>query len=270
MIEDVSGALPPGPLDTFENTTHAVLAGVRLRPFAPLSVLFDVEYGRADQPFTPIAAKRYHGETVRAEFKHKAWLLTGSFKAYRNRNAPPPVLSALEGAVSSLHRLESRQYTSALSCTPAKARWAFDAGYSKLHLDTASGIVNFPLPAGPNVLARRSLYETNLHHAHGTLRIELPRQTTLFLGYSIVKDTAGLDLPRFTPGPSYPSFGFDGTDFRNAYPLSYQAPQARLSFRLHRRLSWNASWQYYNYSERYSGLQNYHAHLLSTSFRWAF
>jgi hypothetical protein len=270
MIEDVSGALPPGPLDTFENTTRAGLAGVRLRPIAPLSILLDVEYGRADQPFTPIADKRYHGETARVEFKRKTWLLTGSFKTYRNRNTPPPVLSALEGAVSSLHRLESNQYTFSFSYTPAKARWTFDGGYSRLQLETASGIVNFPLAPGPNVAARRNLYETDLHHAHATLRVEFPRQTTLFLGYSIVKDTAGLDRARFTLGPSYPSFGFDGTDFRNAYPLSYQAPQVRLSFRLHRRLSWNAAWQYYNYSERYSGLQNYHAHLASTSFRWAF
>jgi len=262
----VSGALPPGPIESFENKTHSALAGVRVRPVTPFTVLLDVEYGRADRPFTPIGEKRYHGETVRGEWRQGAWLVSGRFQAYRNRNNLPPVLTAFEPLPGASHRLESRQYSLGLSWTP-KQRWAFDGGYAKLHLDTASGIVNFPL--GPSVEERRSLYTSNLHTVHATLRAEAPRGVTVFLGYTLVKDTAEGRGAR-GQAPSYAAFGFDGTDFVNAYPLSYQSPQARVSVRLHRRASWNAGWQYYRYSERFTGLQNYFAHVGWTSVRWAF
>jgi hypothetical protein len=271
MFEDISGALPEPPaLDTFENTTHAVLAGVRLRPVSPLTVLLDFEHGRADRPFTPISDKRYHGETVRLEFRRQGWLLTGGFKAYRNRNSPPAAVPALEGALSSPHRLQSRQYTFALAYTPPKTRWTFDGGYSKLHLDTASGIVNL---FGPLVSLTRTVYRTELHHAHASLRVELPRQATLFLGYSLVQDTADPDCgASFLCGalffPASPTL--TDTAVVNAYPLNYQSPQARLTIRLHRKLSWNGGWQYYGYSEKFTGLQNYFAHLAYTSLRWSF
>ena len=67
-----------------------------------------------------------------------------------------------------------------------------------------------------------------------------------------------------------PNFGFDGTNLINSFPLSYQSPLARLSIGLHDRLSWNFGWQFYNYSERFSGAQNYHAHVGYSSFRWSF
>lgn len=269
-LEDISGSLPDFPLDTFENRTHGILAGLRLRPLQPLTLLFDLEYGRADRPFTAISDKRYRGQTARAEYKQKAWLFTGSFKAYRNLNTPP-VLTALEGAGGASHRLDSRQYAFNVGYTP-KSRWTFDAGYTKLHLNSASGIVNFPLATGPNVAARRSLYTTDLHNVHTTLRVELPRRATLFLGYSLVKDTAEPSRGSsflFAFG-SYPTFVATDADFINAYPLNYQSPQVRLSFPVHKKLSWNAGWQYYGYSERYTGLQNYFAHIATTSLRWSF
>ncbi len=275
MVEDASGPPPVLPLDTFENTTHAVLGGIRLRPAAPLTLLLDAEYGSADQPFTPVSEKKYHGETARAEYRYKGLLLAGSFKAYRNRNAPPLIAVAFESGPTSGHRLESRQYAFNLGYTPPKGRWNFDGGYTKLHLDSSSGIVNFPNPSGPTVALRQSLYRSELHHAHGTLRLELPRHATLLLGYSLVKDTAkpscgsGVLCVSGQP-PSYPSFVLTDADLVSAYPLNYQSPQVRLTFQLHRRLSWNAAWQYYGYSEKLTGLQNYFAHAAYTSFRWSF
>ncbi|MBI3695536.1 MAG: hypothetical protein HY238_11950 [Acidobacteria bacterium] len=269
ILQDVSGAPTDVPIFSVENRLHSGLAGVRLRPLPPLTMLFDIEYGHADHPFTPIGEKRYHAETAKAQWKWKAWLVTGSFKAYRNRNNAPPVLDAIDGGGSFSHHYQSRQYSAGLAWTPAK-RYGLDAGYGKLHLNTASGIVNFPLAAA--VTARRSLYESELHHAHGTFRVDVHNHVALFLGYSIVKDTAGGRGLPLAPGfaLTYPNFGFDGTDLINAYPLSYQAPQARLTVKLHKKLSWNANWQYYGYHERFSGLENYHAHMSSTSLRWGF
>jgi len=258
------------PLYSFENSAHSGLAGIRVRPLPSLTALIDLEYGRADQPFTPLSEKRFHAETVKAAWKHKAWQVSAGFQAYRNRNSVPPVLGALEGGGA--HNYQSRQYRVGLDWTPAK-RYAFEAGYAKTGLETASGILNFPLPGAAEAAARRSLYVSNVNHAHATLRVELPRDAALFLGYSIVKDTAdGRDRPSILSpfAAGYPNFSFDGTDLINVYPLSYQAPQARLSFRLHKKLWWNLGWQYYGYSEKFTGLQDYSAHVATTSLRWAF
>lgn len=272
ILQDISGAPTGVPLYGFQNVTNSGLAGVRLRPLSPLTLLFDAEYGRAGRPFTPVSEKRFHGETFKAQWKQKSWTASAGFKAYRNQNDAPPVLGILEGGIPSQHRLVSRQYTANVSWTPPN-RVALDAGYGKLHLDTASGILNFPLFDGPNVTARRSLYLSNLHHGHATLRVDVTERAVLFLGYSVVKDTAGGQkaaslIAPFVP--AYPSFVFNGTDLINSYPLTYQSPQGRLTIKVRNRISWNAGWQYYNYSERFTGLQNYHAHVVYTSLRSGF
>ncbi len=258
-------------LDSFENSLHSGLAGLRLRPFQALTMLFDVEVGRANRPFTPVSEKRFHAETLRVQWKRKTWLATGSFKNYRNRNNPPPVLGALEATPASVHSFENRQFSATLGWAPPR-RYTLDAGYSYLQLNTASGIVNFPVPNAAAVASRRSLYESTLHHLHTTVRAEIHSKATVAMGYSLVKDTAGGRRPESVAdfGRAYPSVLFDGSDAVNAYPLSYHAPQVRLSFHLHRKLSWNLGWQYYNYAERFTGIQDYTAHLATASLRWSF
>jgi hypothetical protein len=159
-----------------------------------------------------------------------------------------------------------------LSWAPPK-RFGFDLTYAKLHLNTLSSIFAFSVPDLPDVAARHSIYISNLHFGQATFRAELTKSASLFLGYSIVKDTAdGQSLSGSLPAflLSYPNFRFNGTDLIDAYPLTYQSPQARLTVKLHKQLSWNLGWQYYGYSETYTGLQNYHAHVSYSSLRWGF
>ncbi len=280
ILEDISGRPTDVELFSFENTNHSGLAGVRLRPLPALTLLLDGEYGRADRPFTPVSERRFHAETARVQWKNKAWLAGATFRTYYNRNAIPPVIAALEGAASG-HRYRSRQYSANFGWTP-RTRYALDLSYAKLHLDTASAILNFPVPTQVRPADRRSLYRSNLHHGHITARVDLHTKLALSVGYSIVKDTA--EPPRVlfavigpTPQPppppfvaGYPNFAFDGTDLINAYPLTYHSPQARLTWRLHPKVSWNVGWQYYAYRERFSRALNYHANVSYTSFRWAF
>jgi hypothetical protein len=57
------------------------------------------------------------------------------------------------------------------------------------------------------------------------------------------------------------------------FPLSYQSPLARVSFRISSRVRWNAGWQFYNYSELFHVFafnQNFHANTGYTSILWAF
>ena len=63
------------------------------------------------------------------------------------------------------------------------------------------------------------------------------------------------------------------TDSVQTFPLTYQAPLARLSIRISPKVRWNAGWQFYNYSEQFhlfGNDQNYHAHTGYTSVLWSF
>jgi len=104
------------------------------------------------------------------------------------------------------------------------------------------------------------------------LRVTLRNSAVLFFGYSLVKDTAIGRPPARTTGfaNSYPNFVFDGTDLINVYPFNYQSPQVKLSLPLGKRVSWNLGWQYYGYSEQFTGSQNYFAHIATASLRWSF
>ncbi len=262
------------PLYSFDNTTHSVLAGFRLRPRPPLTISVDAEYGEADHPFVLRSERRYHDETARAQWRSRTWQLTGALRYYRNRNAGPRAATfALANEPFLPNYLQvNRNYSVGAAWTPAH-RFAFDASYVKLHLETSSPIVNFPVSGALAPYGRQNLYLSNLHQVHGTFRWEVASRLTLFLGYSVVKDT-GDGRSRLNPVapfvPAYPNVSFNGTDLIDVYPLTYQSPQGRLSVRLHPRLSWNANWQYYGFSEKFTGLQNYFANVLTTSLRWAF
>ncbi len=250
------------PLFEQDNRIHSGVAGFRWFPASGLRFSFDSEIGRADRPFTPISEREFHKETARLRWKRNGLVLSAYFKNAINNNP----LTLID------HHSESRQFGANGSWVSPGAKFTLDAGYSQLRMDTASGIFNFFGLDEAGALAR-TFYSSNLHLINFGARLELHPRLTLYLGYNLAKDT-GDDRGSlsFASGftPAYPSFGFDGTNFYNSFPLSYQSPLTRLSIKLNEKLAWNFGWQLYNYSEEFSGLQNYHAHIGYSSFRWSF
>jgi hypothetical protein len=63
-----------------------------------------------------------------------------------------------------------------------------------------------------------------------------------------------------------------GGVFIRSLPFVFQTPEARLSFKLGRRLDWNVGYQYYAYREKppFNTGQDYRAHLPYTSLRLYF
>jgi hypothetical protein len=244
------------------NHVHSGVAGFRWLPVRGLRISVDAEKGRADQPLSARSDRDFHTETARVQWRRKNAVLSASFQNSINRN---PV-SLID------HRSESRQFGVNGSWAASDGRFTLDAGYTLLNLDTQSGILNYLNTADLNA-ASFSFYTSNLNLVNFGTRIQPHPRLTLYLGYNLAKDT-GDDRSQLTfptaVTPNYPNFASDGTSFFNSYPLSYQSPQARLSVRLGDKLSWNFGWQFYNYSEDFSALQNYHAHVGYSSFRWSF
>jgi hypothetical protein len=233
-----------------ENTLHSGLAGVRLQPAAPLTLNLDVELGRADRPFFPVSEHNYHALGGRVQYRART--VTLSAAARTSYNTSPVSLAD--------HSSRNRHYSAEASWAP-RNWFAFDAGYTKLHLDALTGIAYFV----QNQFARdRSLYVSELHTTHVTTRFAIRGRADLSLGYSRVQDTAD------ARGGAHTGV-FDGAQ---AYPMLYDTPLARLSILLHEKLRWNATWQYYRFDERRpdSGQppRNYNAHTGATSLLWSF
>ena len=124
-----------------------------------------------------------------------------------------------------------------------------------------------PASTANGAFTGHSLYFVRNHFFNFDMVAQPFRRVTLYAAYRVNKDTGQGDRI------SQPANGL----LLTSYPMHFQSPEARVAFRLNRRVDWNLGYQYYNYNE--SGFvqvgtnvrpQNYHAHLPYASLRFYF
>jgi hypothetical protein len=236
------------------NELNSGVFGARLRPAKPLTIVLDGEVGRANGPFTPFGEGAYHLLGARVQYKTKKFLASAFTRSNYNTNSV-----ALSSFAS-----RQRSYAADFSWTPLD--WfSLDTGYSKLHLNTVSGLAYFA--SGQQVLGDQSFYISNIHTFNIGMRLALLKRADLFLGYNHVQDTGdGRGNPLGTlGGSSLPALLASQT-----FPLTYQTPLARISVRLHERLRWNFGYQFYRYNEKFYQRDDFRAHTGYTSLLWSF
>lgn len=240
------------------NRIHSGLAGVRLKPVRRLAINFTGELGRADRPFYPISERRYQAFSARAQYKSKTLAVFAAAGSSVNTNS----------IAVSTHSSRGRNYVAGVSWTPSRSL-AFDAGYEKLHLDTLSGLAYFA--SSRLVEGERSIYITNLHSGHFTVRVPIRGRVDLYVGYNHIQDAGDGRAALATPPAGAPA-GSALAAFRAAqtFPVRFQSPLARVSVRIREKLRWNAGYQWYGYAEEFSLLQNYRAHTGYASLLWSF
>jgi hypothetical protein len=235
-----------------DNTLHAGLFGVRVRPIKRLIVSLDAEIGRADHPIYPISEKNYQVLGGRIQYKAKTFQLGAMARTNYNTNS----ISFVD------HSYRSRTYSADASWTPL-TWFGFDATYSKLHLNTLSAIAYFA--NGDLVTGDHSAYFSNIHSGNIAARFGLAKRVDLFVGYSRVQDVGdGRAIPN--PPNRFSSLFADVQTF----PVAFESPFARISLKINTRLRWNAGYQYYRYFEEFSTAQNYRANTGFTSLTWSF
>jgi hypothetical protein len=261
-IENFSFPEFPGPPEgvTAEQDSHlhSGLAGVRLKPMKPLTIILDGELARSDRPFTPISDRNFHALRGRVQYKAKTLLLSAAYRQNYNTNS----------VAVTTHSSRARNYSFDASWAP-RNWFAFDAGYSRLHLDTVSGIAFFA--SGQLVKGLNSIYISNLHAANFGARFAIRKKADLFIGYTITKDTGDGRAAPAPAGTTAPAVLL--LNSAQTFPLSFQSPMARFSVPLSRKVRWNAGWQHYSYHERFDlwiAPQNYHANIGYTSVLWSF
>ena len=252
----------PGPFQGIatEQSDHvnAGLGGLRLRPIKPLTIMLEGELSFANHPFTPIADRNFHALRARAQYKAKNLLLSAAYLQNYNTNS----------ITLSVHSSRARNYSFNASWAP-HPWFSLDAGYSKLHLDSVSGLAFFA--GGQEITGFNSIYISNLHAANLGARFAIKKRADLYVGYTITRDAGDGRSAPIPPGTTDPVTTLLSP--AQTFPLNYQSPLARLSVRLSPKVRWNVGWQFYNYHEDFQFFplsQNYHANTGYSSVLWEF
>lgn len=241
------------------NHTNTGLLGIRLQPIQPLTIKLDAEISRADRPFFPTSDRNYHALGGRIQYRKKNLMLAANYRENYNNN------SIQITAFSS----RARDYSADASWT-ARSWMAFDASYARMHLDTIGGLAFFAGAPRAQLEHSESVYVSNIHAATLGVHFDLRKRADLFAGYTITRDvgdgraTAASAVTDPISGVLVPV---------QTFPLSFQSPLARVSFKLNDRLRWNVGWQYYRYREDFglfSIFQNYRANTGYSSLLWSF
>lgn len=268
IVIDGTGRLLPAPASaaaTFEEQTdtqnNSFFGGFKARPVKPWTLYFDFERGEADNTLTRVDNLDQISFRVRSRVTPRRNLGISLVFSSRDNSDPgvgvrdQTLFGNLDSTPFSVN-IDSRVFSTTLDWTPG-ARYSFNAGYTYTHLESDAEILYFRA----NVrLAGRSLsfVRDQFFFFNASARL-LPRLSA-YAGYRVHSDRGQGD--RLTDDL--------GGTFIRSLPYRLQSPEARLIFRVNRRLDWNVGYQYFEYKERFSDAQNYRAHLPYTSLRFYF
>jgi hypothetical protein len=240
------------------NRVHSGRLGIRIRPNKPLSITLDSEVGRADQPIYPTSDRNYHILGGRVQYKAKSYMLAIFTRTNYNFNSTN---------ITSFSS-RNRNYGADGSWT-VNPSLTFNAGYTKLHTDTLSGIAFFATQR-----LQRGLYAylSNVHSAYVNAHVSIRRRVDLLAGLSRVEDTGdGTDR---NGGPLYQATDRPFFYSAETFPMAFTSPMGRVSVKLHNKVRWNLAYQYYGYRQDFASRiipsQGYRAHTGYTSISWAF
>jgi hypothetical protein len=244
-------------------TNHLNLGtlGFHLKPIQALSVNFDAGIGRDNSPLSPVSPANFHTFKGRIQYRQKRLTLAATYRQQYNLNAPQPVVftSAFGVPPNSYYASHSRDY-SATASFEVKRHLALDVSYSKTHLDTLANLW-VELPANVSTIVSvpgyTSEYISNIHTVSIMARTSFKDRVTFYLGYNFTRDTGD--------GRSVQDLGIKdpAAEFlanTQTFPMSYQAPLARVSIRILPKLQWNAGWELYLYNQMFAfyGYQPYY------------
>jgi hypothetical protein len=234
-----------------DNNLHTGLLGFRLQPAKGLTINLDGELTRADRPFFPTSERNYHALGARVLYKRKNFQLNAHARSRYNFN----------GVSLWSHSSRGRTYAFNGSWTP-RDFFSLDAGYSKIHLDTYTGLAYFANLE--EVTSIPSIYISNLHTVHLTGRVSIRKKVDLYAGYSRNQDT----------GDGHSSLGSGAFERAQTFPVLFHSPMFRISVPVRQRFRVNFGYQYYGYDEKFGNLfalaQDYRAHTGYASLLWSF
>jgi hypothetical protein len=220
-----------------------------------LTIQLGAEVGRANRPFTPVAPRHYHALISRVHYRTRDLQVTAAVNTDYNNHS----------VTLSSYSSRARRY--AVDASWTRLSWfSFDAGYSKLHLDSVGGIAYIVAPE-TLITGENSLYFSNLHTVYSGFRFAHRERFELFAGFTRVQDTGD---GRSTAAGSGMGSAREVFQLVQTFPLTFQSPMTRVSVKINDHLRWNGGYQYYGHRQEFNTNLNYRANTGYTSLSISF
>jgi len=249
-------------LNAFDDHLNTGTLGFRLKPVKPLSINLDATVGRDNHPETPVSPAHFHNIKARVDYRPNKRLRFGAtYRQMYNLSAPSPVVfTSTYGVPPAPYYASHSRDLSATSSIEVSRNLSLDFSYTKLHLDSIANLwAELPLADSATIVSVPgyvSRYISNIHTVSLGVRTSIKRGT-FYAGYNITRDTGDgrgvQNLGLQDPAAAYLALA-------NTFPMTYQAPMARVSIKITPKLQWNGGWEFYRYNQKfaYFGYQPYY------------
>lgn len=255
--------LPPStPSVTFideeeENTTHAFIGGMKLKPAKYWTIFGDFQHGDSDNSFTRLSNAKFTNLRLRSRWAYKnvSVNLSGITKDNENPStstAPPGTYPSGDFNANS----KIRMFSAFVDWTPS-TRFSLSSGYTYNRQNTETDIVVSTTSLQRGI----SRYYVRDHYAFFNLSAQPVKRVMFYASYNHNEDLGQGNRTIALP------------NLYTSYPFKLRTADARLAFRFTRSIEWNVGYQYIGYNETVQPLsttgrgQDYNANLPYTSLR---
>lgn len=232
------------------NSTHAVIAGAKVKPAANWVIFGDVDHGTADNVFTRVENYRYTNFRLRSRTTFNKVALNLSVITKDNSNPSNTIL--VPSTVDFTTNVKHRAYSGTIDWDP-DPRISISSGYTYRHLTSYTPVI---LPVNNVQLFGFSQFFSRDHYGYVDLSAKPISRISLFASYRISRDRGqGNRLSNIIQ------------NIITSYPMRFTSPEVRAAVRISKNVDWNVGYQYFKYQDTQTPVQNYRAHLPYTSLR---
>lgn len=232
------------------NSTHTLIAGMKIKPVKPWVIFWDVEHGQADNVFTRTENYRYTNFRVRSNVNVKDFTFNVSGYIRNNENPSNDFITSL--TIDYVTTIKSRFFSTSAEWNPA-SRFSLGGGYTMRYLTSHTPII---LPIGGVQTQGTSDYFIRDHFVYIDASVKPFDRLSLYGSY------------RFDTDKGQGSRVSAATQFLvGSYPMDFTTPEFRAALRLNKYLDWDFGYQFYDYKDIQTPTQNYRAHLPYTALR---
>ncbi len=233
-----------------KNSTHALIAGTKIKPTKNWVIFADVEKGTADNVFTRVENYEYTNFRVRTRVSVNKLTLNASAMSKDNSN--PSFNVVAPQVVDFTTSVKNRYFSGTFDYAPID-EITLSGGYTYRHLTSYSPVF---VPVAGTLRQGFSQFFARDHFAYLEIGAKPHKRVGLFAAYRISRDKG------------------QGTrastvleNFITSYPMQFQSPEFRAAIRLTDNIDWNFGYQYFAYRDAQAPTQNYRSHLPFVSLR---
>ncbi len=247
----VTGVPTAGDED-FNNATNSVIVGATIKPVKNWTIYTDAEHGQADNVFTRLSNYDFTNFRIRNRVSFDKVAFNASLVTKDNDN---PSGSSETLPTNFTATTKVRIFSTSVDYTPIN-ELSLSGGYTYQFQNSRADIL---VPINSAYVNGLSRYYVRDKYFFFDVSAQPFRRVSVFASFRV--DADGGQGSRTPAG---------NQDLLFSYPYRLLSPEVRLAFRITKNIDLNAGYQYYDFSDRYTPVQSYNAHLPYVSLRFYF